>query len=190
MSRFVYQHDQLVLRAHCSPHQQSLLGRVPRHHLIRQLVNSVSPLVCRFWRNIFPTPHTYRLLVVIQLSLRRMHTLTLLNACGFDDGKRVGIFQRTEQFSDIVRCLNSFLLLRFPGGAGYPFVSATTCARFYISEVKVGSGSGCWIPLLDPASGVTTQSQPPTRPCGVCSEWATLARVRLFALLPADVWMC
>ena len=39
-----------------------------------------------------------------------------LGAFGFDDGKRVGIFQRTEQFSDIVRFLNSFLLLRFPGG--------------------------------------------------------------------------
>ncbi|CAE7760874.1 unnamed protein product, partial [Symbiodinium sp. KB8] len=38
-----------------------------------------------------------------------------LGAFGFDDGKRVGIFQRTEQFSDIVRFLNSFLLLRFPG---------------------------------------------------------------------------
>ena len=39
-----------------------------------------------------------------------------LGAFGFDDGKRVGIFQRTEQFSDIVRFLNSFLLLRFPSG--------------------------------------------------------------------------
>ena len=38
-----------------------------------------------------------------------------LGAFGFDDGKRVGIFQRTEQFSDNVRFLNSFLLLRFPG---------------------------------------------------------------------------
>ena len=38
-----------------------------------------------------------------------------LGAFGFDDGRRVGIFQRTEQFSDIVRFLNSFLLLRFPG---------------------------------------------------------------------------
>ncbi|CAE7464923.1 unnamed protein product, partial [Symbiodinium sp. KB8] len=37
-----------------------------------------------------------------------------LGAFGFDDGKRVSIFQRTEQFSDIVRFLNSFLLLRFP----------------------------------------------------------------------------
>ena len=31
-----------------------------------------------------------------------------LGAFGFDDGKRIGIFQRTEQFSDIVRFLNSF----------------------------------------------------------------------------------
>ena len=38
-----------------------------------------------------------------------------LGAFGFDDGRRVGIFQRTEQFSDIVRFLNSFLILRFPG---------------------------------------------------------------------------
>ena len=40
-----------------------------------------------------------------------------LGAFGFDDGKRIGIFQRTEQFSDIVRFLNSFLSLRFPGGS-------------------------------------------------------------------------
>ena len=38
-----------------------------------------------------------------------------LGAFGFDDGRRAGIFQRTEQFSDIVRFLNSFLSLRFPG---------------------------------------------------------------------------
>ena len=40
-----------------------------------------------------------------------------LGAFGFDDGKRIGIFQRTEQFSDIVRFLNSFLSLRCPGGS-------------------------------------------------------------------------
>ncbi|CAE7307513.1 unnamed protein product, partial [Symbiodinium sp. CCMP2456] len=40
-----------------------------------------------------------------------------LGAFGFDDGKRVGIFQRTEQFSDIVRFLNSFLSLLFPGSS-------------------------------------------------------------------------
>ncbi|CAE7644822.1 unnamed protein product [Symbiodinium sp. CCMP2456] len=40
-----------------------------------------------------------------------------LGAFDFDDGKRVGIFQHTEQFSDIVRFLNSFLSLLFPGGS-------------------------------------------------------------------------
>ena len=118
-SRFVYQHAQPVLRAHCSPNQQSLPGRAPRHHLLCQLVISVSPLVCRFWRNTFPTPRTWSLLFQIPLSHRLMHTLAAnfsLGAFGLDDGKRVGIFQRTEQFSDIVRFLNSFLLLRFPGG--------------------------------------------------------------------------
>ena len=58
-----------------------------------------------------------------------------LGAFGFDDGKRVGIFQRTEQFSDIVRFLNSFLLLlrfAFQVAVGRPFVSVTMYSRFYI----------------------------------------------------------
>ena len=46
MSRFVCQHARPALRAHCSPSQQSLPGRAPRHHWPCQLVISVSPLVC------------------------------------------------------------------------------------------------------------------------------------------------
>ena len=75
-SRFVCQHAQPVLKPPCSPSQQSLPGRAPRHHLLCQLVISVSPLVCRFWRNTFPTPRTWSLIFQILLSHRLMHTLT------------------------------------------------------------------------------------------------------------------
>ena len=77
MSRFVYRLNQLAPRAHCNPSQQSLPGKVPRHHSLCPMVISVSPLACRFWRNTFPTPHFLHLLALIQLSLRRTHILTL-----------------------------------------------------------------------------------------------------------------
>ena len=40
-----------------------------------------------------------------------------LGAFGFDDGRRCGVFQRTEQFSDIARFLNAFLRLQFPAAS-------------------------------------------------------------------------
>ena len=40
-----------------------------------------------------------------------------LGAFGFDDGRRCGVFQRTEQFSDIARFLNAFLRLQFPSAS-------------------------------------------------------------------------
>ncbi|CAE7304798.1 unnamed protein product [Symbiodinium sp. KB8] len=40
-----------------------------------------------------------------------------LGAFGFNDGRRCGVFQRTEQFSDIARFLNAFLRLQFPSAS-------------------------------------------------------------------------
>ncbi|CAE7294869.1 unnamed protein product, partial [Symbiodinium sp. CCMP2456] len=37
-----------------------------------------------------------------------------LGAFSFDNGARSGIFQRTEQFSDVLRFLNAFMQLQFP----------------------------------------------------------------------------
>ena len=41
----------------------------------------------------------------------------LLGAFGFEDGRRCGVFQRTEQFSEIARFLNAFLRLQFPSAS-------------------------------------------------------------------------
>lgn len=65
--------------------------------------------------NIFPTPRTISTLLTIQLLLIPMH-IENLERLAFD-GKRFGIFQCIEQFSDIVRFLNFFLSLRFPGSS-------------------------------------------------------------------------
>ncbi|CAE7294548.1 unnamed protein product, partial [Symbiodinium necroappetens] len=40
-----------------------------------------------------------------------------LGAFGFEDGRRCGVFQRTEQFSEIARFLNAFLRLQFPSAS-------------------------------------------------------------------------
>ena len=76
--------------------------------------SSISPLACRFWRNPFPVKP--RSLLRIQQS--PSPTLIFnLGAFGFDDGRRCGVFQRTEQFSEIARFLNAFLRLQFPSAS-------------------------------------------------------------------------
>ena len=39
-----------------------------------------------------------------------------LGAFAFDGGKRRGLFQRTQQFSEAIQCLNAFLQFHFPAG--------------------------------------------------------------------------
>ena len=55
-------------------------------------------------------------LLTKQLLLIPMHIENLERLALMMD-KRFGIFQCIEQFSDIVRFLNFFLSLRFPGGS-------------------------------------------------------------------------
>ena len=106
MSRFVCQHAQPAFRAHFSPSLQSLPGRAPRPHWPCQPVISVSPLVCRFWRNTFPTPRPWNLL---------SQTPAITQADAYFNLGALAFSSAQNSFSDIVRLLNSFLLLRFPG---------------------------------------------------------------------------
>ena len=70
-SRCVFLLDPQAHKVRFSPSQRSLPGTVPRHHLLCQPVISVSPLVCRFWRNTFPTLHSLGTLLRTRPSLRQ-----------------------------------------------------------------------------------------------------------------------
>ncbi|CAE7409167.1 unnamed protein product [Symbiodinium sp. CCMP2592] len=87
-----------------------------------------------------------------------------LGAFAFDNGTRSGIFQRTEQFSDVLRFLNAFMQLQFPEASWSSLcVSHNVHARLHTDAgnaagtldhtVSLGNFSGgeVWLcPALDP----------------------------------------
>ncbi|CAE7343240.1 unnamed protein product [Symbiodinium sp. CCMP2592] len=89
-----------------------------------------------------------------------------LGAFSFDNGTRSGIFQRTEQFSDVLRFLNAFMQLQFPGASWSSLcVSHNVRTRLHTDAgnasgtlnhtVSLGNFSGgeIWIsPALDPSA--------------------------------------
>ncbi|CAE7270674.1 unnamed protein product [Symbiodinium sp. CCMP2592] len=89
-----------------------------------------------------------------------------LGAFSFDNGTRSGIFQRTEQFSDVLRFLNAFMQLQFPGASWSSLcVSHNVRTRVHTDAgnasgtlnhtVSLGNFSGgeVWInPALDPSA--------------------------------------
>ncbi|CAE7349677.1 unnamed protein product [Symbiodinium sp. CCMP2592] len=89
-----------------------------------------------------------------------------LGAFSFDNGTRSGIFQRTEQFSDVLRFLNAFMQLQFPGAPWSSLcVSHNVRTRLHTDAgnasgtlnhtVSLGNFSGgeIWIsPALDPSA--------------------------------------
>ncbi|CAE7443250.1 unnamed protein product [Symbiodinium sp. CCMP2592] len=60
-----------------------------------------------------------------------------LGAFAFDNGARSGIFQRTEQFSDVLRFLNACMQLQFPGATW-----SSLCISTLNHTVSLGNFSG------------------------------------------------
>ena len=63
-----------------------------------------------------------------------------LGAFGFDDGRRCGVFQRTEQFSDVARFLNAFLRLQFSFGFLDISLRESQCAHTFTHRRRQRSG--------------------------------------------------
>ena len=114
-SRFVYQHNRPVLRALYSP-QPAIAARESSAASLAMSAGDFSFSTCLSLLEEYFSDAARLSSARPDTSITQADAYFNLGAFGFDDGKRVGIFQRTEQFSDIVRFLNSFLLLRFPGG--------------------------------------------------------------------------